>query len=313
MCESSCAITPSTSCGSSRRQRPSVTATAECFGLRPVANAFGMSVGITATRGFGRSASAQSRSTIACSSGACSGSTTLAPEVASAILSEVKYWKSASPPTITTITRIERSRTWKRIDGEDHVEQAEQAAREEHPQGEARVASVRAPLHRLNGTGARSSHRARARPADETAERDVLRRVVHEHRDGDRRGHRERQRTRRPAGDEHDERDHRGRGDEPDADAVGRALPRQDEPVPEVAGKVGGAQVRRRAEHERERGHEDERAAGAARAVRRGRSETARTAKPASSTTAPPASAPKRLPATVTSAIAAATASPAVP
>ncbi len=66
-----------------------MTATAECFGLRPVANAFGMSVGITATRGFGRSASAQSRSTIACSSGACSGETTLAPDVASAILSEV--------------------------------------------------------------------------------------------------------------------------------------------------------------------------------------------------------------------------------
>ena len=43
MCESSCARTPSTSCGSSRCQRPGVTATAACFGLRPVANAFGTS------------------------------------------------------------------------------------------------------------------------------------------------------------------------------------------------------------------------------------------------------------------------------
>ena len=33
--------------------------------LRPVANAFGMSVGEMATRGFGMSASAHSRSTIA--------------------------------------------------------------------------------------------------------------------------------------------------------------------------------------------------------------------------------------------------------
>ena len=50
MCESSWASTPSTSRGSSRRQRPVVTATAACFGLRPVANAFGTSVSITAIR-----------------------------------------------------------------------------------------------------------------------------------------------------------------------------------------------------------------------------------------------------------------------
>jgi hypothetical protein len=66
-----------------------VTATAECFGLRPVANALGTSVGINATRGFGRSDIAQSRSTIAWSSGACSGVTTFAPEAARAILSDV--------------------------------------------------------------------------------------------------------------------------------------------------------------------------------------------------------------------------------
>ncbi len=58
---------------------PVVTHTAECLGERPVAKALGMSVTATATRGLGMSASAHSRSIMACSSGACSGSTTLAP------------------------------------------------------------------------------------------------------------------------------------------------------------------------------------------------------------------------------------------
>ena len=106
MCESSCASTPSTSRGSSRCQRPLVTATAACFGLRPVANAFGTSVSITATFGFGRSAIAQSRSTIAWSSGASCSVTTFAPEALSASLSDVKYWKKASPAMISTIGRI---------------------------------------------------------------------------------------------------------------------------------------------------------------------------------------------------------------
>ena len=103
MCESSCASTPSTSWGSSRRQRPVVTATAACFGLRPVANAFGTDVSITAIRGFGRLAIAQSRSTIACSSGASSAETIFAPDAASAILSDVQYWTTAIPITITSI------------------------------------------------------------------------------------------------------------------------------------------------------------------------------------------------------------------
>ena len=113
-CESSWASTPSISCGSSRRQRPSVTATAACFGLRPVANALGTSVGMMATLGFGRSAIAQRRSTIAWSSGACSGVTTFAPEAARAILSEVKYWKNASPTTMSTIGTSPTFRTLKR-------------------------------------------------------------------------------------------------------------------------------------------------------------------------------------------------------
>jgi len=66
-----------------------VTQTAACFGDRPVAKAFGTGVSMIATFGLGRSASAQSRSTMSCSSGASSRVTTLAPEAASAILSEV--------------------------------------------------------------------------------------------------------------------------------------------------------------------------------------------------------------------------------
>ena len=84
-----------------------MTATTECFWFRPVANAFGMSVGITATRGFGRSAIAARRSTIACSSGASSGPTTFAPDAIKAILSDVKYWRNASPPMITAMKRNE--------------------------------------------------------------------------------------------------------------------------------------------------------------------------------------------------------------
>ena len=80
-----------------------MTATAACFGLRPVANAFGTGVSMIATRGFGRSAIAQRRAIIACSSGASLSSTTFAPEALSASLSEVKYWKSARPRTITSI------------------------------------------------------------------------------------------------------------------------------------------------------------------------------------------------------------------
>ena len=106
MCESSWASTPSTSFGSSRSQRPVVTHTAACFGERPVANAFGTGVSMIATRGFGRSASAHSRSTMSCSAGASSRLTTFAPAAARASLSEVKYWKTAIATMITSIGAI---------------------------------------------------------------------------------------------------------------------------------------------------------------------------------------------------------------
>ena len=67
---------------------PSVTHSTEFLLLRPVAKALGMRVGAIATRGLSMSASAHSRSTIACSSGASCGVTTLAPAADSAILSE---------------------------------------------------------------------------------------------------------------------------------------------------------------------------------------------------------------------------------
>ena len=113
MCESSCASTASTSGGSSRCHSPVVTATAACFGLRPVANAFGTFVSMRAMRGFGRSASAHSRSTIACSSGASSRETTFAPAAASASLSDVQYWTAARPITITSIGARPTFSTWK--------------------------------------------------------------------------------------------------------------------------------------------------------------------------------------------------------
>ncbi len=65
-----------------------VTQSTAWSALRPVAKAFGMFELAMATRGFGMSASAQSRSTMPCSSGASCGVTSRAPAVRSAILSE---------------------------------------------------------------------------------------------------------------------------------------------------------------------------------------------------------------------------------
>ena len=78
-CDSSCESTPSSSSTSSRRSRPVVTQTTERDGDRPVANALGMSVSATATRGLGMSAMAHSRSMAPWSWGACSGVTIRPP------------------------------------------------------------------------------------------------------------------------------------------------------------------------------------------------------------------------------------------
>ena len=112
MCESSWASTPSISFGSRRFQSPVVTQTAACFGERPVANAFGTGVSMIATFGFGRSAIAQRRSIMSCSSGASSRLTILAPAARRASLSEVKYWKNEIPMMITIIGTSPTPANW---------------------------------------------------------------------------------------------------------------------------------------------------------------------------------------------------------
>src|SRR3954469_19644400 len=101
---SSCATTPSSSRGSSRRSRPVVTHTVDARRERPIANALGISVSAIAIRGFGRSACTHRRSTTACSPGASDGDTMCAPIARSASLSERNSCASASPPTTTSMT-----------------------------------------------------------------------------------------------------------------------------------------------------------------------------------------------------------------
>ena len=96
--DNSCERTPSSSSASSRRSSPVVTQTTARFVLRPVANALGMSVSAMATAGLGMSAIAHSRSTMACSCGACSGVTTRADIENRATRSEKYHWAHAEPP-----------------------------------------------------------------------------------------------------------------------------------------------------------------------------------------------------------------------
>src|SRR5215218_7802491 len=100
--DSSCDSTASSSGGDSRRWTPVVTQSTACFWFRPVAKALGMSLSAMATLGLGMSARAQSRSTIWCSSGACSGDTSWPRIAARARRSEKKYWKNRNPPAMTT-------------------------------------------------------------------------------------------------------------------------------------------------------------------------------------------------------------------
>ena len=109
-CEISWESTASTSGSSSRRSRPVVTHTTDDLGLRPVAKALGMSVCAIATRGLGMSASAHSRSTTPCSSGACSGVTSLACMAYMAILALNQYWQNS---TANAMTRT-RTRLWRK-------------------------------------------------------------------------------------------------------------------------------------------------------------------------------------------------------
>jgi hypothetical protein len=69
-CVSSWASTPSSSAGDSNSMIPVVQHTVALFCERPMANALGIEVAITAIFGLGRSAWMHRRSIIACSSGA---------------------------------------------------------------------------------------------------------------------------------------------------------------------------------------------------------------------------------------------------
>ena len=142
MCESSCASTPSISFGSSRSQRPVVTQTAACFGERPVANAFGTGVSMIAILGFGRSAIAHSRSTMSCSVGRLLARDDLGAGGAQRELVRGVVLEERDPDHDHEHRHEADVQDVEQDDGEDDVEQAEQAAREEHPQREAGVAAV---------------------------------------------------------------------------------------------------------------------------------------------------------------------------
>ncbi len=87
---------------------PVVTQTTARSGVRPVAKAFGTSVSAMATRGLGMSAIAQSRSTSACSWGACSGVTTRARMADSAIVSLNHHWAKSMPPAMASTNQAEK-------------------------------------------------------------------------------------------------------------------------------------------------------------------------------------------------------------
>ncbi len=100
---SSCAITPSSSAGSSISRIPRVAQTVVDFCERPIANALGIWVSITQTRGLGMSACTHRWSTISCSCGSCAGVTSLTPIVDSAILSDAKNCNSSSTTATATM------------------------------------------------------------------------------------------------------------------------------------------------------------------------------------------------------------------
>jgi hypothetical protein len=88
--ETSCASTPRSSSSDSVRRMPSVTATTACRGLRPVAKAFGVWVGMIATLGIGRLAWWATWRTIRWRPGASASVTTLARYDQRTILSDAK-------------------------------------------------------------------------------------------------------------------------------------------------------------------------------------------------------------------------------
>ena len=157
MCESSCASTPSISAGSSRFQRPVVTATAACFGERPVAKAFGTGVSMIAIlrlRQVGHRAQALDH--VVQRRAPPRGSTIFAPEARERELVGGEVLEEREPDDDQEHRDEPDVQDVEQDDGEDDVEQAEQAAREEHARREAGVTAIGAAFHGGHGTAARS-------------------------------------------------------------------------------------------------------------------------------------------------------------
>ena len=120
-----------------------MTATAACFGLRPVAKAFGTSESMIATRGFGRSAIAHSRSTMSCSSGASSRLDDLRARSAQRELVGGEVLEERKPDDDHDHRDQADAQDVEEDDCKDDVEEPEQRAREEHPEGQTGVTTVR--------------------------------------------------------------------------------------------------------------------------------------------------------------------------
>ena len=152
MCESSWASTPSISFGSRRCQRPVVTQTAACFGERPVAKAFGTGVSMIATFGFGRSAIAQSRSTMSCSSGASSRRDDLRARGAERELVRGEVLEERDADDDHEHRHQADVQNWIRATREDDVEEAEQARSSRASGGSGRSRGRRACVSWRDGT-----------------------------------------------------------------------------------------------------------------------------------------------------------------
>ena len=156
-CDISWASTPSSSASFSRPSiRPLVTQITAFLLLRPVANAFGMGDWAMATLGLGMSASAQIRSMMPCSRGACCGVTSTAPAVLSAILSDQKNDPKPSATASRTgkkmIAPFEArwlaSSTKIRARMNATKTSAEQEHRQAHPRDESPVRRIAGLRHR---------------------------------------------------------------------------------------------------------------------------------------------------------------------
>ena len=138
-CVSSWAITPSSSAGESKSRIPRVAHTVVDFCERPIANAFGIRVSITHTRGLGMSACTHSLSTIPCSSGSSlRRSPPSRRSVDSAILSDGEQLLSSSTTATATISPAPASHREEHAD-EHHVHEAQQEHRQQHARLQSRV------------------------------------------------------------------------------------------------------------------------------------------------------------------------------